>query len=76
MHERIVVNPGVRFGKPCVGGARIPVLSVLELAREDISFAQIIQNYFPDLQSEDIRACAQYAIELVAAEDIRIAAHT
>ena len=32
----------------------------------------IIQDYYPDLQIEDIRACLQYAIALVAAEDIKL----
>ena len=47
--------------------------SVLELVREGLSFSQIIQDYYPDLESEDIRACIQYAIDVVAVEDIRLA---
>ena len=74
MRERIEVNPNIHFGKPCVAGTRIPVQSVLELVREDIPFEKIIQNYYPDLQIEDIRACIQYAMEIVAAEDIHIVA--
>jgi len=45
---------------------------VLELVCEGLAFAEIIQGYYPDLQVEDIRACVQYAIDLVAAEDIHI----
>ncbi len=74
MRERIEVNPNIHFGKPCVAGTRIPVQSVLELVREGIPFEKIIQNYYPDLQIEDIRACIQYAMEVVAAEDIHIVA--
>ncbi len=74
MRERIEVNPNVHFGKPCVAGTRIPVQNVLELVREGIPFEEIIQDYYPDLQIEDIRACIQYAMEVVAAEDIHIAA--
>jgi len=73
MRERIEVNPNVHFGKPCVAGTRIPVQSVLELVSDGISFEEIIQDYYPDLQVEDIRACVRYAIEVVAAEDIHIA---
>ena len=73
MKERIAVNPDIHFGKPCVAGTRIPVQSVLELVSEGLSFTEIIQDYYPDLQSEDIRACIQYAIEVIAAEDIHIA---
>jgi hypothetical protein len=42
--------------------------SVLELLNEGLSFSIIIQDYYPDLQIEDIRACLQYAIALVAVE--------
>lgn len=63
MKERITVDPRVHFGKPCVAGTRIPVQSVLELARDGIDFAEIIRDYYPDLEPEDIRACVQYAMD-------------
>jgi len=72
MKERIAVNPNIHFGKPCVAGTRIPVLSVLELLSEGLSFEEIIKDYYPDLQIEDIRACIQYAMDIVATEDIHI----
>ena len=73
MKERIAVNPNVHFGKPCVAGTRVPVLSVLELVSEGLSFETIVRDYYPDLQIEDIRACVQYAMEVVAAEEIHVA---
>ncbi len=73
MIERIAVNPRIHFGKPCVSGKRIPVQSVLEIVREGLSFAEIIRDYYPDLEPEDIRACIQYAIDVVAIEDIHLA---
>ena len=73
MKERISVNPGIHFGKPCVAGTRVPVYSVLELIREGISFAEIIRDHHPDLESDDIRACIQYAMDVVASEDIHLA---
>ena len=73
MKERIAVNPQIHFGKPCVAGTRIPVQGVLELVREGIPFAAIMEDYYPDLDTEDIRACVQYAIDVVAAEDIHLA---
>jgi len=73
MMERITVDPQIHFGKPCVAGTRITVQSVLELLNDGASFTQIIQDYHPDLQQEDIHACLQYAIALVASEDIHIA---
>jgi uncharacterized protein (DUF433 family) len=73
MKQRITVNPQIHFGKPCVSGTRIPVQSVLELVREGVNFAEIVRDYYPDLTQEDIRACIQYAIDVVAVEDIHLA---
>ncbi len=73
MNERIAVDPQIHFGKPCVSGTRIPVQSVLELVREGLAFSEIIRDYYPDLQHEDIRACIQYAIDVVAVEDVHLA---
>ncbi len=74
MKERISVSPQVHFGKPCVSGTRIPVQDVLELVRDGISFPEIIRDYYPDLEADDIRACVQYAMDVVAVEDIHLAA--
>jgi uncharacterized protein (DUF433 family) len=74
MLERIAVQPDVHFGKPCVAGTRIPVQNVLELVRDGITFSDITQDYYPDLIMEDVQACLQYAIEVVALEDIHLAA--
>jgi len=74
MNERISVNPTIHFGKPCVVGTRITVQSVLELINEGLSFEEIKQDYYPDLKVEDIKACVDYAIALISAEDIKIAA--
>lgn len=72
MKQRITVDPNIHFGKPCVAGTRIPVQNVLELVREGIQFEKIIQDYYPDLELEDIRACVQYAIEIMSVEDLHI----
>ncbi len=70
--QRIEINPNIHFGKPCVAGTRIPVQSILELVGNGISFEGIIRDYYPDIQAEDIRACIQYAIDVLNAEDIHI----
>jgi uncharacterized protein (DUF433 family) len=70
--EKITVDPQIHFGKPCISGTRIPVQSILELLDEGLSFTEIIGDYYPDLKTEDIRACLRYAIALVASEDIRL----
>lgn len=72
MIDRITVNPKIHFGKPCIAGTRVTVLSVLELLNEGLTFDAIIHDYYPDLQVDDVRACLQYAIALVSAEDIHL----
>jgi uncharacterized protein (DUF433 family) len=60
MKKRITIHPNIHFGKPCIAGTRITVENVLELIREGISFSQIRRDYYPDLETEDIKACIQY----------------
>jgi uncharacterized protein (DUF433 family) len=72
--SRIEVSPEVHFAKPCVAGSRITVQSVLELVREGIPFETIIRDYYSDLTLEDIKACVQYAIDVVQNEDIHVSA--
>ena len=73
MIDRIIIDSEIHFGKPCIAGTRITVQSVLELLNEGLSFKEITQNYYPELEDEDIRASIQYAIALVASEDIHLA---
>ncbi len=61
MKERIQVSSEVHFGKPCVANTRISVVDVLELVSEGISFSDIMQDYYPNLEIDDIRACIRYA---------------
>ena len=74
MKDRISISPNIHFGKPCVAGTRVTVQNVLELVRENITFEQIVADYYPDLEVEDVRSCVQYAINVIAAEDINVAA--
>lgn len=74
MFDRILINPNIRFGKPVVKGTRITVQDVLELINQGLSFEAIRADYYPDLSDEDIKACVDYAIALISAEDIRAVA--
>ena len=73
MIDKITIDSKIHFGKPCIAGTRITVQNVLELLNEGLSFKEIIQNYYPERNDEDIRASIQYAIALVASEDIHLA---
>jgi len=46
---------------------------VLELIAQGIPFAQIIQEYYPQLTVEDIQACVEYARMVVDNEEIAFA---
>ena len=70
--DRILIDTRIHFGKPCVASTRIPVEDILELVQEGISFDEIIQKYYPDLEIADIKACVVYATELVRSEEIHI----
>lgn len=70
--KRIFIDPKIHFGKPCVAGSRIPVENVLELIQENIPFEKIIENYYPDLKIEDIKACIQYAVDIIRSEEIHV----
>jgi uncharacterized protein (DUF433 family) len=60
--DRIVVDPTIRFGKPCVRGTRITVGDVLGYLAGGMSEGQILAD-FPQLTSDDVRACLAYAAE-------------
>lgn len=60
--NRIAVDPAVRFGKPCVQGTRISVGDILGYLAGGMSEAQILAD-FPQLTSDDVRACLAYAAE-------------
>ncbi|MBC7185749.1 MAG: DUF433 domain-containing protein [Calditrichaeota bacterium] len=69
---RIVIDPRVHFGKPCIAGTRICVENVLELVQENIPFQEIVEKYYPDLDLDDVKACAAYAADIVRSEEIHL----
>jgi len=72
--DRISVDAEVHFGKPCVRGTRVPVADVLELVEEGRSFQEIVQDYYPDLTPDDVRACVRYARDMIESEDVNLQA--
>jgi len=60
--DRITFNPEQCGGRPCIRGMRIRVKDVLDLLAAGISEIEILAD-FPDLESEDIRACLAYAAD-------------
>lgn len=69
LNERIIIDPDIRSGKPCIKGTRITVYDILEYLAGGMSEEEILQD-FPDLSREDIRAALAFA----AARERRLAA--
>jgi uncharacterized protein (DUF433 family) len=60
--SRLVIDPEIRFGKPCVRGTRITGGDVLSYLASGMSEADILTD-FPQLTCDDIRACLAFAAE-------------
>jgi len=60
--DRITIEPGKRGGKPCIRGLQITVYDVLDYLASGMTEADILRD-FPDLTSEDIRACLAFAAD-------------
>ncbi len=65
--ERIVIEPNIHHGEPCVKGTRVPVAMILGSLADDMTPAEI-QAAYPQLTREDIRAVLAYAAETVHQE--------
>ena len=60
--DRIVIDPEIRGGKPCIKGTRITVYDILEYLAGGMSEVQLLSD-FPSLVKEDIRAALAFAAE-------------
>ena len=59
--ERIVCDPDLHSGEPCIQGTRIPV-SILVASLADMSMDELLAEY-PQLTREDLQAALYYAAE-------------
>lgn len=67
--ERIIIDPEILTGKPVIKGTRIPVDLILKRLAQDLDIQHLLEAY-PRLTIEDIRACIEYAQNLVEGEMI------
>lgn len=58
----ITIEPGKRSGKPCIRGLRITVTDVLEYLAAGMTAEEIVRD-FPDLTTDDVRACLAFAAD-------------
>lgn len=63
-HKRIVVDPGVHHGDPCIAGTRVPVSAIVGSLADGDSPEQVLKSY-PQLTREDIQAALRFAAEAV-----------
>ena len=61
--QRISIDPGICFGKPCIRGHRIAVCLILDLLAADTTIDEILQDY-PQLVRDDVLACIAYSSEM------------
>ena len=67
MFSRIISNPAVLHGKPCVKGTRLSVEFILELLASGATRAEIVKAY-PELSEEDVAEAIRYAAQFVKNE--------
>jgi uncharacterized protein (DUF433 family) len=59
----ITFEPDKRSGQPCIRGLRITVWDVLEYLASGMTVEEVLED-FPDLTTDDIRACFAFAADL------------
>lgn len=67
--QRIVSDPQVCHGKPCVRGTRIMVSVILDNLADGLSPDEIVAEY-PPLMLDDVRAAIAYAAMLTREEEL------
>ncbi len=58
--NRITLDPAKCFGKPCIRGLRMPVVSVLNYLSSGMTVDDILKEW-PELEKEDIYQALGYA---------------
>ncbi|MEO9021993.1 MAG: DUF433 domain-containing protein [Ginsengibacter sp.] len=56
----ISIDPGIRFGKPCIKNTRIAISDILQWLASGMSHDEILQDY-PSLKEDHIRAALMFA---------------
>ncbi|MBK8489945.1 MAG: DUF433 domain-containing protein [Saprospirales bacterium] len=72
--SRITIDPVICHGKPCIGGLRYPVSSILEYLAAGDTIEDILAE-FTDLKEEDIKACLAFAVLAVNAKGSIVIPH-
>jgi uncharacterized protein (DUF433 family) len=62
--ERIVIDPAIHHGKPCIKGTRVPLSVIVGSVAEGNTTDRIIESW-PQLTAEDITAALKFAARAV-----------
>jgi uncharacterized protein (DUF433 family) len=62
--ERIVIDPAIHHGEPCIKGTRVPV-SVIVGSIADGDTREQVLGAWPQLTGEDVKAALKFAAEAV-----------
>lgn len=71
--ERISIDPRICGGKPCIKGTRIWVSLILDFLADDMTEAELIDQY-PGLTHEDVLAALAYGAEAAREQIIPVPA--
>lgn len=69
--SRIIVNPDICGGEPCIKGSRIPVHIILSHLAAGDDYETILKN-FPRISRDDILACLEYAAYLATEKSVAL----
>ena len=69
MFTRIVSDPAILGGKPCVKGTRISVEMILEWVASGASRDDIVKSY-PQLTADDVEEALNFAAQSLSNETI------
>ena len=62
--ERVVMEPDLHHGEPCIRGTRVPVTMIVGSLADGMIPEQIRQAY-PQLANEDVTAALAYAADCI-----------
>ena len=67
--DRIVIDPEVMGGQPCIRNLRIPVPLIVKLVASGKSVKEILDDY-PELEEEDVKQALEFAAWAVSEKSL------
>ena len=68
--KRVIIDSEIRHGKPIIKDTRVPVEVILGSLAGGMEIRDIIKDY--EITKEDVQAAAEYAMKIVANEEIAV----